>query len=441
MLMPAPQATPVSYGQTPPNHCLQGGELLLQHGGQDLTWDTAAGSASEFQYAAFYADAQHELRPVASGARVLLVYSLVYSGPGSAPTAAGGWDTVAELAGVAAAWEAEALAAANSATRSAANSAPSSAASLAASTIANTGAYLLAKLGGASAPAPLCVPLSGWYDREGDLSLEGLKGGDVHLVQQLLCHPGSNLDVHLALVKRTVTKVIRSCYNPYYQQHKRRHWSCREQQQLEPGTVVGTPRTSCGPWLAPCGARMQPLPSSCTAGDAGGGTGARGGGGAGSRGSSAGWHMELLGGGELFGEEDMEHAVDEGETRYMEEDGTPIVDYVYHRAVAILWPRALAPYALAPAGLAGAVQLLEMRLHTGSAAEVEGAVAGVMTAFAARPKGGCAELTERTLLVLSGAPAELAATAAAVIVSQLAAWGAEGIATDGCAGGWFVHQH
>lgn len=54
-----------------------GGELIAQHQHDVKTYDQARGAAYSTQYAAFYADCQHELRPVMSGHRLCLVYNLV----------------------------------------------------------------------------------------------------------------------------------------------------------------------------------------------------------------------------------------------------------------------------------------------------------------------------------------------------------------------------
>ena len=61
----------------------QGGELVLRHAGQEVTVDMAALENSEIGFVAFYADCEHELRPVIAGHRVCVVYNLLQS-PGAA---------------------------------------------------------------------------------------------------------------------------------------------------------------------------------------------------------------------------------------------------------------------------------------------------------------------------------------------------------------------
>ena len=53
-----------------------GGELVVRHGGREEAFDLSAGEPSELSFAAFYADCLHEIRPLAEGHRVTLVFSL-----------------------------------------------------------------------------------------------------------------------------------------------------------------------------------------------------------------------------------------------------------------------------------------------------------------------------------------------------------------------------
>lgn len=54
----------------------EGGELVVRHEGQTETVDFSKDSRFQIQYAAFYADCEHEIRPVTSGYRLTLVYNL-----------------------------------------------------------------------------------------------------------------------------------------------------------------------------------------------------------------------------------------------------------------------------------------------------------------------------------------------------------------------------
>jgi hypothetical protein len=56
----------------------EGGELVVRHEGQEQTVDFGAGGEDKFRthYAAFYADCEHEVRPLRKGHRLTLVYNL-----------------------------------------------------------------------------------------------------------------------------------------------------------------------------------------------------------------------------------------------------------------------------------------------------------------------------------------------------------------------------
>lgn len=66
----------------------EGGQLVVSHAGQSHVVDFSGGASSyELQYAAFYADCEHEIRPVTDGYRICLVYNLATSGRSKQPTA------------------------------------------------------------------------------------------------------------------------------------------------------------------------------------------------------------------------------------------------------------------------------------------------------------------------------------------------------------------
>ena len=56
-----------------------GGEIVVRHKGHETVIDMRGGEPSEIAWAAFYADCEHEIRPVLDGNRIVLVYSLVLS--------------------------------------------------------------------------------------------------------------------------------------------------------------------------------------------------------------------------------------------------------------------------------------------------------------------------------------------------------------------------
>ena len=55
----------------------RGGELVIRHAGREVTVDLSAAETSELAFGAFYADCQHEVRPIVEGNRVCLIYNLV----------------------------------------------------------------------------------------------------------------------------------------------------------------------------------------------------------------------------------------------------------------------------------------------------------------------------------------------------------------------------
>lgn len=58
----------------------RGGELVVRHMGREVTFDLHPGDPSEIGFAVFYADCVHEVRPVITGYRLILVYNLRFLG-------------------------------------------------------------------------------------------------------------------------------------------------------------------------------------------------------------------------------------------------------------------------------------------------------------------------------------------------------------------------
>ena len=55
----------------------RGGELVIRHAGRKCVVDLSGAEFSEVGFAAFYADCEHEVRPIMEGNRVCLVYNLI----------------------------------------------------------------------------------------------------------------------------------------------------------------------------------------------------------------------------------------------------------------------------------------------------------------------------------------------------------------------------
>ena len=84
-----------------------GGELVVRHGGREEVFDLSAGEPSEMSFAAFYADCLHEVRPLAEGHRLTLVFNLFLGSSGDAPGAPGSSDLAAPVAECLARWRDE----------------------------------------------------------------------------------------------------------------------------------------------------------------------------------------------------------------------------------------------------------------------------------------------------------------------------------------------
>ncbi len=55
----------------------RGGELVIRHAGREVVVDASGMEVSEVRFVAFYADCEHEVRPITEGNRVSLVYNLI----------------------------------------------------------------------------------------------------------------------------------------------------------------------------------------------------------------------------------------------------------------------------------------------------------------------------------------------------------------------------
>ena len=125
----------------------RGGELVIRHAGRETVVDMSGAEVSEVRFAAFYADCEHEVRPITEGSRVCLVYNLIQqSGAKNRKGALHAPDYVKETAAVA--------------------------------------ALLQKNLSGAGAPAKIAWLLEHHYSPDG-LSFAGLKSADAARVKVL----------------------------------------------------------------------------------------------------------------------------------------------------------------------------------------------------------------------------------------------------------------
>jgi hypothetical protein len=86
----------------------EGGELVVRHEGQERTIDFCdENNPFHLHYAAFYADCEHEIRPLREGYRLCLVYNLTLAKAKKAITAPRTSEAVEEVAGVLRKWPEE----------------------------------------------------------------------------------------------------------------------------------------------------------------------------------------------------------------------------------------------------------------------------------------------------------------------------------------------
>jgi hypothetical protein len=65
-----------------------GGELIIRHGTREVRVNLSSPDVSELRFAAFYADCEHEVRPITHGSRVCLTYNLTLAEKGKKKHAA-----------------------------------------------------------------------------------------------------------------------------------------------------------------------------------------------------------------------------------------------------------------------------------------------------------------------------------------------------------------
>ena len=82
--------------QLPSNYT--GGEVAVYHQSKSMKFDFGGlVGCNNFHYAAFYADCQHEIKPVTKGYRLCLIYNLVYSGSDKCPVPADNQQMVSDI--------------------------------------------------------------------------------------------------------------------------------------------------------------------------------------------------------------------------------------------------------------------------------------------------------------------------------------------------------
>ena len=64
-----------------------GGEIVVRHKGRETSIEMSVNEPSELAWAAFYADCEHEIRPVSEGHRIVLVFNLILKNGGKSSAA------------------------------------------------------------------------------------------------------------------------------------------------------------------------------------------------------------------------------------------------------------------------------------------------------------------------------------------------------------------
>ena len=294
----------------------KGGKLAVRHNGSARTFDFSSGG---FHAAAFYADCEHELSPVVSGRRLVLIYSLVRDvAPPPAPCGDG--SAVSALSQAVKEWESD----------------------------------WDAEPRCRSDVVCCAVPLSHQYTAK-DLSFGRLKGRDAALAGALLrC---SLLDVYLAVVTKTVTGDLEEddYHNPYHEDY----YSGDEDEEEEhmPRKAASPPRPRCSYGKVNALECSEEL-TACVSPDG--------------RPLSTSFldleDMLLLDDmrvleleGQLFGDECEVEPDEENFEGYTGNEGAPI-ELIYRRAVLLMWPRSRALEVAALHGSTSVLGLIEHRL-------------------------------------------------------------------------------
>jgi hypothetical protein len=177
-----------------------GGDLVIRHGEREIVVDLSTTEVSELRFAAFYADCEHEVRPVTKGNRVCLVYNLIQrqAGKKKVPLEAPLYDT-------------EAVRAAR---------------------------MLRQAFSEAGAPRKVVWLLEHQYSPAG-LSFDGLKGEDAALAK-VLCRAAKQADcaVHLCIVHIEETGPAELNYEPQY--GRRRRWGYYDDEETQEDVDSGS---------------------------------------------------------------------------------------------------------------------------------------------------------------------------------------------------------
>lgn len=172
-----------------------GGELIVRHAGREVVADLSSEEFSELKFVAFYADCEHEVRPVTEGHRVCLVYNLIQHPGGKAKEPLTAPLYAAEI---------------------------ETAAAILSDTFTTNGA-----------PAKLAWLLEHQYSPAG-LSFAGLKGEDAALAKVLrAAAERAGCAVHLGIVHIEENGPAEPQYDPGYGYGRRGRWRSYDEEEVE----------------------------------------------------------------------------------------------------------------------------------------------------------------------------------------------------------------
>jgi hypothetical protein len=168
----------------------QGGELVVRHEGQEQVVDFRGGENNPFRihFAAFYADCEHEVRPLREGYRLCLVYNLTLKKSKKAITAPRSSEHV------------------------------------------EAAAKLLREWAGEDAARRLAVTLDHQYTQDG-LVVDALKGAD-RAKAQVLFEAARRADCHAYLALLTFHESGSAVDHGGYYRRRRRHWGYGDEEEF-----------------------------------------------------------------------------------------------------------------------------------------------------------------------------------------------------------------
>lgn len=195
-----------------------GGELMVRHRDREVRLELRCPEPSDVAFAAFYADCVHEVRPVATGCRLALIYNLLRKGKGPAPEPPRYDAERSRITELLLRWAAEIDVPAN------------------------------------NSPKKLIYPLEHAYTRA-ELAFDTLKNADAAVAAALVpAAQQADCDVHLGLV--TIEESGSAEYVDYGSRGHRGRWGPDDEYEFEAGEVFDREQ-SVSDWRRPDGSRPE----------------------------------------------------------------------------------------------------------------------------------------------------------------------------------------